>query len=560
MGGKESPQQDVIERVEFDLNILICGNYVKANIEKELNITEKFNQYEGKPYLEKCIHKYVKGWKYYLFSQDKDIGNNTFNFIEDSITKNKDYKNIIVFFSGLNEFTYKDLIKFYDEKPEIYHSNILIITKEGEPFIPQSLDLKNLNKNLIERIEIGNDIDICIHLIKVSSYCNQLGDEIGFPKNIIDERLLEKDNKLMIKDLFTFNILLCGKPGGGKSTLINRILGKKKAYAGKGSSSLTHRIVKYISDKYPIVIYDSPGFDREEDIGRIQELIKQKNESLNEEKNKIHCVFYVINAKSERTFTEKEFEFLRSLLNQSMDVYFIVTHAETKTKVKNFLGAIEVNIIQRFVADNRIADNLKKNIYPVELIEDGIYKKFGIKEVFTSLYNKYKEYKYNKKITSNNIREFNSIFFADVNTKKNLQRKLTALSQRVKANFKILAATLENSPSVKGTTNLSTALIKIISNIYNHPITTKDCLDYISSKGFTDEFHQTDTIGRTIEKLLDCIFYVNGPAAKEVESLASSLIKKYNLELDDEKKFYGILNSYNNSINFAIDSLQDIKD
>ena len=560
MGGKEYGHLDAIESVKFDLNILICGNYVTANIEKELDKIEKSEQYEGKPYFQKGIHKFIKGWKYYFFSQDSQIGENTINFIKESITINKDYKNIILFFSGLNEFTYKDLINFYEKDDEnvAYQPHILIITKEDEAFISQNLVLKNLNKNLIKSIEIGNDIDKYIHLIKVTSYYNQLGDEIGFPKNIIDERLLEKDHELMIRYFFTFNILLCGKPGSGKSTLANRILGKERAYTGEGYSTLTFRVTKYISDKYPIAIYDTPGFDEYEDIEKIKKLIKQKNKSLNEEKNRIHFVFYVINAKSHRFIGEKEKEFLRSLLDQNLEVYFIITHAETKDNVKNYLNDFKTNIIQYFDKDK--ADNLKKNIYPVELEEDERYKKFGIKEVFTSLYNNYKEYKFSEEITSSNIGTFNTIFFDDISTKDNLQQKLKALSLRVKVNFKILAATLENSPYAKGSTNLSTAVIKIISKIYNHIITTEKCLEYIKSKGFTDELHQTDTLGRMIEKKFDSIFYVNGPAAKEVESLASSLIKEYNLELDNEKNFYGILNCYNRSINYAIDSLKDIND
>ena len=560
MGGKEYGHLDAIESIKFDLNILVCGNYVTENIEKDLDKIEKSKQNEAKPYFQKGIHKFIKGWKYYFFSQDSQIGENTINFIKESITINKDYKNIILFFSGLNEFTYKDLINFYEKDDEnvAYQPHILIITKEDEAFISQNLVLKNLNKNLIKSIEIGNDIDKYIHLIKVTSYYNQLGDEIGFPKNIIDERLLEKDHELMIRYFFTFNILLCGKPGSGKSTLANRILGKERAYTGEGYSTLTFRVTKYISDKYPIAIYDTPGFDEYEDIEKIKKLIKQKNKSLNEEKNRIHFVFYVINAKSHRFIGEKEKEFLRSLLDQKLEVYFIITHAETKDNVKNYLKDFEINIIQDFGKDK--ADNLKKNIYPVELEEDERYKKFGIKEVFTSLYNNYEKYKFSEEITSSNIGKFKSIFFDDISTKDNLQQKLKALSLRVKVNFKILAATLENSPYAKGSTNLSTAVIKIISKIYNHIITTEECLDYIKSKGFIDELHQADNLGRIIERIFDSIFYWNGPAAKEVESLASSLIKEYNLELDNEKNFYGILNCYNRSINYAIDSLKDIND
>ena len=449
MGGKEYGHLDAIESIKFDLNILVCGNYVTENIEKELDKIEKSEQNEGKPYFQKGIHKFIKGWKYYFFSQDSQIGENTINFIKESITINKDYKNIILFFSGLNEFTYKDLINFYEKDDEnvAYQPHILIITKEDEKFISQNLGLRNLNKNLIKSIEIGNDIDKYIHLIKVTSYYNQLGDEIGFPKNIIDERLLEKDHELMIRYFFTFNILLCGKPGSGKSTLANRILGKERAYTGEGYSTLTFRVTKYISDKYPIAIYDTPGFDEYEDIEKIKKLIKQKNKSLNEEKNRIHFVFYVINAKSHRFIGEKEKEFLRSLLDQKLEVYFIITHAETKDNVKNYLKDFEINIIQDFGKDK--ADNLKKNIYPVELEEDERYKKFGIKEVFTSLYNNYKEYKFSEEITSSNIGKFKSIFFDDISTKDNLQQKLKALSLRVKVNFKILAATLENIPYAK---------------------------------------------------------------------------------------------------------------
>ena len=242
-----------------------------------------------------------------------------------------------------------------------------------------------------------------------------------------------------------------------------------------------------------------------------------------------------------------------------MDFYFIITHAGTKENAENFINRTRLDIRRKFPEDSRIFD-LSKNIYPVELIKDKNYESFGLKEVFSSLYNKYKNDKCDQTITSSNIKEISSIFLGDIKTKDNLKIKLTALSQRVKANFKILASTLENSPSVKGTTNLSTAMIKVISKIYDHPIITKECLDYIAKRGFTDEYHQTDTIGRTIGKFIDSIFYVNGPAAKEVEDLACSLIKDYNKELDDDKKFYGFLNNYKNSINYAIDSLEKIHD
>ena len=147
------------------------------------------------------------------------------------------------------------------------------------PFSIRNLNLTNLNPDLVKGIEKSKEVDIMIHLIEVSAYYNQLGDEVGFPKNILDEELLKNDNKLMIKYSFTFNIALCGKPGSGKSTFINRIFGKKKGYAVIGYSTITKNVVKYISDRYPLAIYDTPGLKEEKENERIKTLIKQKNES-----------------------------------------------------------------------------------------------------------------------------------------------------------------------------------------------------------------------------------------------------------------------------------------
>ena len=559
MGGKESSQVDssYFEKVSFHINILVCGDYSEGNIEKELVNIKKIEKNSKLTYIQKGTHQNIPKWNYYFFPKDKNIGDNTFKFISDAIIQDKDNNNVILFFSGLRNYTYKDIILFYDKKQSIYHPNIIIITKRNESFVLPKLE--KINENLIRNAEEDNDIDIYINLIEVSSYCNQLGDEIAFPKNIVKKKLLEKDNELMIKDSFTFNILVCGKPGAGKSTLINRILGKEKCYSGKGTSTLTQRVVKYICEKYPILLYDTPGFEKVEDINRIQELIVNKNKTLNEEKNRIHCVLYVMNTKAERTFIPKEYDFLVSLLNQNMDIFFIATHAGTKENADDYIEATKVNLEQNSNGDTRLGD-LKQYIYPVELNSDQSYKKFGLKEVFTVLYNKYDKEKYNGEITAKNLKTIKSTFLGDITSKEKLKTKLTALAKRTKANFKLLASSLGNSPSVKGTTSLSTAVIKIISKIYNHPMTTKECLDYIESKKYTNELKGSDTIERSIEKTFAYFFYTNGPAAKEVNYLAESLITEFNLELDNDRTYFQYLNNYNKAINYAIDSLKKIED
>ena len=557
MGTKQSRvESQCFEKISFHVNILVCGDYIEGVIEKDLDNVKVMQSHEGLNYIKKGGHKNIGDWNYYFFPKNKDIGKNTHKFIKESI-KNFDYKNLILFYSGLNNYTYEDLLKFYDSLSEIYQANIIIVTKRGEKFdMPK---LKKMNPNLIRVVGEDNTIEQLINIIEITSYCNELGDEIGFPKKFVNENLLEKDNQLMIKDSFTINFLLCGKPGSGKSTVINRILGKNKCFSGKGTSSLTSHIVKYIHDKYPIVIYDTPGFEKEEDIETIKKLLEEKNKTLNEEKNKIHCVLYCINTMAERTFIKNEFSFITQLLDQKMDIFFLSTHARTRENSSDYIEATKMSLLQNSNNDTRI-ENLEDYIYPVELKDEGENKKFGLKEVFAALYNRYKSEKINEEITKYNLRNIKSIFLKEIISKESAKRRLTALAQRAKTNFKLLASSLGNSINAKGTTMLSTSVIKYISKLYNHPITTRECLEFIESKKYTNELVSSDTNIRKFEKALATIFYTNGPAAKEVEYLSNCLIDEYNKEIDIDRIFFSYLNNYRKGINEAIESFKEIKD
>ena len=285
------------------------------SLEKDLENIKMIKKDEGKKYIKKGRHRNINDWNYFFFEKNTKIGDNTLHFIKKSII-DKDYKNLILFYSGLNDFTYTNLLEFYDNQPSTYHINIIIITKKNEEFVVPSL--KKYNQSFIRNVVEDNMVEQLINIIEVTSYCNELGDEIGFPKKFIDTQLIDKDSKLMIKHSFTFNILVCGRPGGGKSLLINRILRKEKCFSGKGNSSLTMHVVKYIHDKLPLVIYDTPGFEGQEDIERVNKLINEKNKNCDEEKNRIHCVFYCLNTTSERSPAAGEFKFIKSLLKFSM--------------------------------------------------------------------------------------------------------------------------------------------------------------------------------------------------------------------------------------------------
>ena len=556
IAGKEISQEDSAdyEKAFFELNILVCGNYNEGILLKDLIDIQE----EDEEYTKKGKHNTIPEWKYFFFRKNKTIGENTSKFIESSILA-KNYNNLILFYSGLYNYSYENLLEHYDNnvKPN-YYPGILIIAKQNENIIlPQ---LNKLNPGLI-KISMEDDLlDIKIKIIQFATYYNQLGDEIGFPKKFQERDLLEKDNYLMTKYLFTINILFCGRPGSGKSTLINKILGKEKSYARTGDKTITSKIIKYIHEKYPLVLYDSPGFEKEKDILRVQNLIKQKSENLNEEKNRIHCVFYILNKNSERGFLAGEYDFILKLIEQEMDIFIISTHAESEENSEEYIEATKIQILQNSNGNKNIKD-LKEYIYPVELKNGKHYKRFGMKNLFTSIYNKYAKEKTSYEINQKNINNIQSKFLKDILTKENLKKKLKALSLRINTNFKLLAASLGTNASVKGTTMLSNSVIKIISNIYNKKITTDESLEIIKLNGYNNELERKeDNIKRAIEKYFASKFYFNGPASKEVDYIANCLIDKYSREIDSDLNFYKLLNDYRIAINNAIDSLNKIDD
>ena len=112
------------------------------------------------------------------------------------------------------------------------------------------------------------------------------------------------------------NIMILGKTGVGKSTLINSLFGENLAVTGFGRP-VTQDIHKFETEDCPISIYDTPGMEldgqhsAENLLNDITKLIHDKMRS-NDSESAIHCVLYCINTTSSR-FEESESDFLQKL-------------------------------------------------------------------------------------------------------------------------------------------------------------------------------------------------------------------------------------------------------
>ena len=141
-----------------------------------------------------------------------------------------------------------------------------------------------------------------------------------------------------IKNLKTLNIIVAGKTGVGKSTLINVVFREKLAETGMGKP-VTDHMRKITKKGIPLAIYDTRGFElgREVQTEVKQEVIDTISKGLaTQDINKaIHCIWYCVNTASNRVEPE-EIEWLKELSkdNQITQVPIIVVLTQSFSKGK----------------------------------------------------------------------------------------------------------------------------------------------------------------------------------------------------------------------------------
>lgn len=120
----------------------------------------------------------------------------------------------------------------------------------------------------------------------------------------IAQEIIQLTEKEM-KDLPPVNILVIGKSGVGKSTLINTIFREKIAATGIGKP-VTKHLQKISRKDVPITIYDSRGLELSPEV---QEQVREEVFSLVEDKKdsaeEIHLAYYCIQATSSRIEAEE---------------------------------------------------------------------------------------------------------------------------------------------------------------------------------------------------------------------------------------------------------------
>ncbi len=183
-----------------------------------------------------------------------------------------------------------------------------------------------------------------------------------------------------IKNMNRLNIVVAGKTGVGKSTLINSIFRENLAETGMGKPVTAH-MRKITKEGVPLSIYDTRGFELGKDAQKqvkeeILETVKAGVESK-DINNAVHCIWYCINTASNRIEPE-EIEWLRdfgkSNRQTSVPVIIVLTQSFSKKKAEEMKRIIldeNLDIVQAvpvLAADYEIDDDIIIKSYGLDTL------------------------------------------------------------------------------------------------------------------------------------------------------------------------------------------------
>lgn len=326
----------------------------------------------------------------------------------------KEIKNIIIFNIPLNDIS--NLLKKFIEKIDSNLNNdeypfFIFLKDEKNYFDIKKLitDLNNYQQDLIDsskidsrNIFIDTEETVINTIKKIYNYYN--GDYLI---NIEDND--ENDLKGKYNITKTINILVIGKRGCGKSTLINRILGEKKAFAHINAK--TPKTREYYHKYYPIKFIDSAGFEvdglndkKTNEIKDIDKFLEENNLALKNINKKVHFIFYVFRANDK--LDSSVIQILQRFQSYNIEIFFIITYSKNKEE-KLYKNNFKQQIKENKIFPKEKINNIINNTFCIDSF-DIKYSK-TISDIFLIISGKLKEYEESNNIIIEGIENYKKL-------------------------------------------------------------------------------------------------------------------------------------------------------
>ncbi len=176
------------------------------------------------------------------------------------------------------------------------------------------------------------------------------------------------------------NLVIAGKTGVGKSTLINAAFGEDLAETGVGKP-VTEGIKEYKKDNFPLRIYDTMGLELSEDrqdfaIKQIKNLCKEKKLS-DDTSDYLHFMWYCVHGNGAR-FEEYEKNFVNAIAEE-MPVMIVFTQTIIKSLARELKEQIEdMGVNARYII------TVRAQSYTDD--EGKLLEPFGVSELIEATY------------------------------------------------------------------------------------------------------------------------------------------------------------------------------
>lgn len=569
----ELPKLKKMNIIIFNKNDELLSNFYKNKNIILTNIKIKF--------LEKKINYNIKksdenDWLFIEFENNINFNlmiENAFNYISDNFNnKNAQGESVIVVFLKKENNEELDIISYFENKSNLKRPRLIFVSNDKTI---------NFYKKYIEENELNFD-DKDIQILKEEEFENQLMDKLldcykYYYQIGDDEIILPKvdDSNIEFNLKYTVNIFVTGKPGTGKSTLINLLLNEKKARESSGKNT-TNKIIKFIKKNTCLAFYDTPGFVSGNDVDETIKLLKEKVKEMDLYKEKIHGILYLLNSNLVRTMDDNEIDFIKFLLNYDIPIFFILNFSNPKKKksqifLKRFLEEIN-NSINNF--------HFSKYIFQVNLRKDYDGDEvYGINTLMKGLYEYYSPHKLNPDLLNNIQSEEEllnkiccSIFFNNIKKRNDILANAKFKSKIAIHSAAVLGAFIGFSTFLPFSdlpflASVEIGLITVILAIYGIKRTTsekKEIIKESTKSGFIVSALSTGGyfLGNALKTVPIIGQIPGGIIDASVAGIAINRIGKFTIDycekLFEQELFIDYIRNAINSMNSGVDELLNI--